>query len=54
MSGRKTTVEFESLRDAQLRELVPSLMRTIDLLKSESADLRRSKFGRTSEKGRYL
>ena len=54
MGDRKKQVKVEELDDAQLRELVPTLLHTIDLLRSELADLRRGKFGRGSEKGRYL
>lgn len=54
MGNRTKQVKVEELDETQLRELVPSLLQMIDLLKSELADLRRDKFGRGSEKGRYL
>lgn len=54
MGDRTRQTKVEELDEAQLRQLVPSLLQTIALLKAELADLRRGKFGRGSEKGRYL
>lgn len=54
VGGQTTKVDVEKLDEAQLRDLVPSLLQTIALLKAELADLRRQRFGRSSEKQRYL
>ncbi len=53
--GKQTKqAKVDEMNEAQLRDLVPSLMHTISLLRTELADLRRGKFGKSSEKGRYV
>jgi transposase len=54
VGGPTTKVSVDELDEAQMRELVPTLLQTIAQLQAELADLKRARFGRRSEKGRYL
>lgn len=54
MGKQPKQVRVEEMDETQMRDLIPTLLHTIDLLRTELADLRRGKFGRSSEKDRYF